>query len=166
MLLVHSTLHIGGAEEVSANICRRINRDEFDVHVCFLKERGVIADKIEDEGTVVHAVADEHRKRTDYMTWLKLRRLISREKFDVIHSHDVHSLIDGSLCRLTAPSLRHIHTFHFGNYPHRAEGVQKARTSRLARARPASDRFRPPAGWRSSVVRDSATSSADAMEWR
>ena len=125
VLLVHSTLHIGGAEEVSANICRRIDRDEFDVHVCFLKERGVIADKIESEGTIVHAVADEHRKRTDYMTWWKLRRLISREKFKVIHSHDVHSLIDGSLCRLTTPSLRHIHTFHFGNYPNRAKEFRR-----------------------------------------
>ena len=125
VLLVHSTLHIGGAEEVSANICRRINRDEFDVHVCFLKEHGVIAKKIEREGTTVHAVADEYRKRTDYMTWWKLRRLIRRENFDIIHSHDVHSLIDGSLCRLTKPGLRHVHTFHFGNYPDRAREFRR-----------------------------------------
>ena len=130
MLLVHSTLHIGGAEEVSANICRRIDRDEFDIHVCFLKEHGVIAEKIESEGTVVHALADESSKRTDYMTWWRLRRLIGREKFDVIHSHDVHSLIDGSLCRLTKPRLRHVHTFHFGNYPNR--GKEFRRLERVA----------------------------------
>ena len=125
ILLVHSTLHIGGAEEVSANLCRQINRDEFDVHVCFLKEHGVIAEKIENEGTTVHAVADKNRKRTDYMTWWKLRRLISRQEFDVIHSHDVHSLIDGSLCRISKPTLRHIHTFHFGNYPNRTKEFRR-----------------------------------------
>ena len=125
VLLVHSTLHVGGAEEVSANICRRINRDEFDVHACFLKEKGVIAEKIESEGTTVHAVGDPARTRPDYLTWWKLRKLVAREQFQIIHSHDVHSLVDGSICRLVSPGLRHVHTFHFGNYPERETDLRR-----------------------------------------
>ena len=125
ILLVHSTLHIGGAEEVSANICRRIDRDRFDVHVCFLKEKGVVAEKIEGEGTTVHAVAKPQRDKPDYFTSWRLRRLIRKERFDLIHSHDVHSLMDGSLCRMTSPGLRHVHTFHYGNYPERAANFQR-----------------------------------------
>jgi len=125
VLLVHSTLHIGGAEEVSANIGRRIDQSQFDLHACFLKEKGVIAEKMESEGVTVHAVGRSNQQGADYFTSWRLRKLIAREKFDIIHSHDVHSLVDSSLCRIALPGLRHAHTFHFGNYPQRAASFRR-----------------------------------------
>lgn len=119
ILIVHSTLHIGGAEEVTANLCRRIDRSRFDVSVCYLKEKGMVGEKIEREGVEVVAVPRSRRFKTDYFTSLGLRRIIRERGIHLVHSHDVHSLADTTVCRLTVPGLRTVHTFHYGRYPHR-----------------------------------------------
>ncbi|MES9969196.1 MAG: glycosyltransferase family 4 protein [Candidatus Thiodiazotropha sp.] len=124
--ILHSTLHIGGAEEVTANICRTINKNIFDVTACYLKEKGIVGDKISEEGTdVIGLVKSTPNGKTDYFTSLRLRKYLKKNKIDLVHSQDVHSLVDASLCRLTMPSLRLIHTFHFGNYPNREPGMAK-----------------------------------------
>ncbi|MBT3014334.1 MAG: glycosyltransferase family 4 protein [Candidatus Thiodiazotropha sp. (ex Clathrolucina costata)] len=127
LCLLHSTLHIGGAEEVTANICNTINKDVFDVTVCYLKEMGTIGNKIVNQGTDVIGLTREIKKsnKTDYFTSLRLRSYLNRNNIDLVHSHDVHSLVDASLCRLTLPSIHFIHTFHFGNYPHREPEMAK-----------------------------------------
>jgi glycosyltransferase involved in cell wall biosynthesis len=126
LCILHSTLHIGGAEEVTANICRTINKNIFDVTVCYLKEIGTIGHKIIEQGTeVVGLVADKDGAKTDYFTSIRLRKYLKKNKIDMIHSHDVHSLVDASLCRLTLPKIRLVHTFHFGNYPNREPSMAK-----------------------------------------
>ncbi|WP_316365786.1 glycosyltransferase family 4 protein [Candidatus Thiodiazotropha sp. CDECU1] len=117
--ILHSTLHIGGAEEVTANICKTIDKDLFDITVCYLKEMGLVGERIAKQGTDVIGVAKKSINKTDYLTSLRLRNLIKKEQFSIVHTHDIHSLIDASICRLTMPSLKLVHTFHFGNYPHR-----------------------------------------------
>jgi glycosyltransferase involved in cell wall biosynthesis len=119
ILIVHSTLHIGGAEEVTANLCRKINKDKYDVIVCYLKEKGVVGEKIESEGTPVIGVEKSKYFKTDYFTALKLRRIIKSNRIQLVHSHDVHALTDCALCKIAMPSLKFVHTFHYGNYPHR-----------------------------------------------
>jgi glycosyltransferase involved in cell wall biosynthesis len=47
----------------------------------------------------------------------------------VVHTHDVHGLMDATICRRLMPSLRHVHTFHFGNYP--ARDKSSARSERV-----------------------------------
>jgi glycosyltransferase involved in cell wall biosynthesis len=126
LCILHSTLHIGGAEEVTANICKTIDKNIFDVTVCYLKEKGVIGEKIIQQGTdVIGLTRDKDSKSADYFTALRLRRFLKKKSIDLVHSHDVHSLVDASLCRLTLPSIRLIHTFHFGNYPNREPEMAK-----------------------------------------
>ncbi len=110
---------------MSANICRGLDKDRYDIHVCFLKEKGVIGERIESEGTRVHPIGRPASRGPDYFTSIRLRKLVSRHQFDIIHSHDAHSLMDGAFCRLTIPRLRFIHTFHFGNYPNRDRSFQR-----------------------------------------
>ena len=119
ILIVHSTLHIGGAEEVTANLCNRIDKSRFDVTVCYLKEKGVVADKIEIQGTPVIGIPSRVSGKTDYFTSIKLRNLIKKLNIQLVHSHDVHAFTDCSICKLTMPRLKFVHTFHFGNYPNR-----------------------------------------------
>lgn len=119
LLIVHSTLHIGGAEEVTANLCRHIDRERYDVAVCYLKEKGMIGEKIEAEGTEVFGIPRNKRAKTDYFTGFRLRQVIRARGVSLIHTHDVHGLADGTLCRLTTPGLRSVHTFHYGRYPDR-----------------------------------------------
>lgn len=119
ILIVHSTLHIGGAEEVTANLCRHIDKSRFDVAVCYLKEQGMVGEKIAAEGTEVIGVPRSTRFKTDYFTALRLRQLLKKRRIQLAHSHDCHALADTTLCRLTTPGLRTVHTFHYGRYPQR-----------------------------------------------
>lgn len=119
ILIVHSTLHIGGAEEVTANLCRHIDRQRYEIAVCYLKEKGVIGDKIAAEGTEVFGIPRRRDGKTDYFTALGLRKAIQARGINLLHTHDVHSLADSTACRLTLRKLRTIHTFHYGRYPHR-----------------------------------------------
>lgn len=119
ILLLNSTLHIGGAENVIATLCRSLDRSRFNVTVCYLKECGSVGDKLLAEGYEVVGVKEPGQKSVDYLSSLKLKELIQERQIDLVHSHDLHSLIDGAICRMLDRRVRHIHTFHFGNYPHR-----------------------------------------------
>jgi glycosyltransferase involved in cell wall biosynthesis len=67
-------------------------------------------------------LADSAEPRPNYFTFLKLLRLIRKERIDVVHTHTTDALADAAIARLLMPSLRLIHTFHFGNYPHADKG--------------------------------------------
>ena len=125
ILIVHSTLHIGGAEEVTANLCNSIDKSHFDISVCYLKEKGTVGDKIEQQGIPVIGLPRKSSGKTDYFTSLKLRKVIKDNNIQLVHSHDVHSLTDCSICKLTMPSLKFVHTFHFGDYPKRAQPFKR-----------------------------------------
>jgi glycosyltransferase involved in cell wall biosynthesis len=119
LLIVNSTLHIGGAEQVAACLAEHLNRATFETAACYLKEPGLIADQMLRSGVDLVPIPGLRPGRRDYLTFLKLRRLIRSRRIEVIHTHDVHGMIDGAACRLTTPGLRFVHTFHYGNYPDR-----------------------------------------------
>jgi glycosyltransferase involved in cell wall biosynthesis len=118
VLVVASTLHIGGAEQVVANLARYLDRDRFEVTACYLKQNGIVGQQMLSHGVDLVPVPGLKSTR-DYLTSLKLLRLIRQRRIQLIHTHDVHGLLDGVICRSLAPRLRHVHTFHWGNYPQR-----------------------------------------------
>jgi glycosyltransferase involved in cell wall biosynthesis len=119
VMLLASSLYIGGAETVIRHLAERIDRRRFNVTVCCLKARGQIGDELVRGGTDVTVIAGaSNAGRVDYFTSLKLRRVIKAKRVDVIHSHTTHALVDAAVCKLTMPSLKVLHTFHYGNYPH------------------------------------------------
>ena len=124
VLIVNSTLHIGGAEKVAACLAEGIGRGRFSVAACYLKEPGLVADQMVRAGVELLQLPGFRAGRPDYLTSLKLGRLIISRGIRVIHTHDIHGMIDGSICRLLKPVLRFVHTFHFGNYPHRHKRYQ------------------------------------------
>jgi glycosyltransferase involved in cell wall biosynthesis len=117
VLMVNSTLHIGGAEQVAANLTKHLDRRAFEVTACYLKENGIVGQQMLDAGVDLIPVPG-WRPGRDYFTGLKLRKLVKQRRIQLLHTHDIHGFMDASLCRLSVPALRHVHTFHFGNYPH------------------------------------------------
>jgi glycosyltransferase involved in cell wall biosynthesis len=117
LLIVNSTLHIGGAEQVAASLARNVSRERFEVSACYLKQAGRVADQMLRTGVDLVPIPGLSQGRRDYLTFLKLRRLIRTRRIDVVHTHDLHGLIDGVACKLTTPGLKLVHTFHYGNYP-------------------------------------------------
>jgi glycosyltransferase involved in cell wall biosynthesis len=117
LLTVMSALCIGGAERVAGCLTERIDKRSFVSAVCYLKGCGPVGDQLMQAGVDVIPVPGLSPWRTDYLTALKLRRLVKARRIQVIHTHEIHGLVDGTICRLTTPGLRHVHTFHYGNYP-------------------------------------------------
>lgn len=117
ILIVTSSLHIGGAERVIANLAKHLDKDRFSVTVCHLLERGVIGDEIQAMGIPIVGVNRRNDPVRRYLSFLELRRVIRKHQIDLVHSHTTYSLCDSSLCRLTTTGIKTVHTFHRGNYP-------------------------------------------------
>ncbi len=123
VLIANSTLHIGGAEKVAANLAVHLDRQAFETTAVYLKENGVVGERMQRDGVDLVPIpglkgpAPDGRRRPDYFTAFKLLRLIRQRRIQLIHTHDMHSFIDAAVCRLLYPRLRYVHTFHWGNYP-------------------------------------------------
>lgn len=118
LLIVATSLWIGGAETVMRHLAQSVDRRRFNVTVCYLKERGQIGDELCREGVDIIGIPKPVGSDVDYFTFMKLLRVIRTKRIDVLHTHTAHGLVDSCLCKLLIPRLRVIHTFHFGNYPH------------------------------------------------
>lgn len=118
LLIVASSLWIGGAESLIRHLAHAINRARFNVTVCYLKQRGHIGDELVRDGIDIIGISNSPEPQVDYLTFLKLRKVIRAKRIDVVHTHTTHGLVDANMCKLLMPRLHVVHTFHFGNYPH------------------------------------------------
>jgi glycosyltransferase involved in cell wall biosynthesis len=122
VLILASSLWIGGAESVMQHLAYTLDRRRFNVTVCCLKQRGHIGDEMAKAGIDIIALGDSEapkdRAKPDYFTFRQLAKVIRSLQIDVIHSHTTHGLVDATVCKLLVPGLKVVHTFHFGNYPH------------------------------------------------
>lgn len=117
VLLVTSSLHHGGAETVIADLYRSIDREKFNVTLCLLKFRGAVGDQLLKEGYPIVEFPSVTAPILRYLTFTRLRAFISKNRFDIVHSHCIYSFIESALCKMSGANFRLIHTFHFGNYP-------------------------------------------------
>lgn len=117
VMILASTLWNGGAESVIRHLAHSIDRTRFNVTVCHLKERGHVGDQLAGEGVEIVGLPQSRGNKVDYLTFIKLLKVIQDKQIDVVHTHTAHGLVDSSLCKLFRPRLRIVHTFHFGNYP-------------------------------------------------
>lgn len=118
LLILVAGLGIGGAEVVIKHLVHALDRRRFNVAVCCIKTAGMIGEELIRDGVDVAVLSEPGRKRPEYLTFVKLRRLLRAKRIDVVHSHTTDALADAAVCRLLMPGLRLVHTFHFGNYPH------------------------------------------------
>lgn len=120
LLLLTTGLGIGGAEVVVRDLVRSIDNGRFKVSVCCLSVLGSIGEELAREGVDIETLPRPGRQGSvDYLTFLRLRKVLRAKKIDVVHTHTTYALTDATLCKLTMPGLKLVHTFHFGNYPHR-----------------------------------------------
>lgn len=119
VLVVNGALHIGGAEMVIANIVRNLKDSNIEFVMCPLKAGGAVSSELSEEGYKIVNLFDKADGKVDYFRSIKLRKLVIKESIDIVHSHDLSSFFDACLCRLLYPKIKHVHTYHFGNYPNR-----------------------------------------------
>lgn len=117
IMLANGSLFGGGAEHVIVTLARQLRASGHQVTIAVMTNGGdplqaLVADGFE----VLSGIGNERRGL--WATSTRLRRVIAERLIDVVHSHDLRSLATVGVCRLQTRAFRHLHTFHFGNYPH------------------------------------------------
>jgi glycosyltransferase involved in cell wall biosynthesis len=123
LLLIIDSLSGGGAELVVANLCRHIDRRRFNVTVCGLKMLGERGEELQKTGYDVIELPPSRYRVERYLSSLRLGRIVRDKGIDLIHSHSTQGLVDGGILRFFNRRVRHVHTFHFGNYRHVSKKV-------------------------------------------
>ena len=118
VLLVVSSISGGGAELVAVNLCRYLSRRHFEVHILHLKEIGIRGRALKEEGFSVLELPPPRVRLGKYLSFLQLRKIVENYSIDIIHSHNTDAFLEAALCKLSAPRVKWVHSFHYGNYPH------------------------------------------------
>ena len=114
MQITHD-LAIGGLQRVVVNICKNIDREKFDISVLCLRDLGEFVPEVESMGIKVYFLPQKNG--TDYLSFLKVAKILRREKPDVIHTHNTQPFVDGTIGALMSGVKTIIHTDHARNFP-------------------------------------------------
>ena len=117
VLLVIDALSGGGAELVVYNLCRSIDRGSFRVGACCLRKVGGRGHELLELGYDIVGMPMAKCGLDRYLSFCRLRHLIRKKRIDIVHSHSTQGLVDCSMARMCGGKVKHIHTFHYGNYP-------------------------------------------------
>lgn len=112
-MIANGSLYGGGAEHVIATLAHHLRGMGHRVTLAVVHDGGEVLGELREAGFDVVITTQARGASTGH-----LKRAIDERGVDVVHSHDLRSLIDAGICRLRSHRLAHIHTFHFGNYPH------------------------------------------------
>ena len=81
VMFMQTDMRIGGAEMLTANIMRRMDRERFAPELCCLKGRGELGDALANEIPVHH---DLLRSKYDLRVWPRLTRLLREREVDAV----------------------------------------------------------------------------------
>jgi len=102
ILHVVFSLEPGGMENGLVNIARRLDPEEFEIHVCCLERGGAFVERLIEPGNL--SILNKDPGFSPRIVY-QLARVISRVKPHVVHSHNLGPLIYSSLA--TAMGLSH-----------------------------------------------------------
>lgn len=89
-------MRIGGTELNAVRTAEGLDRDRFDIRVVTLQQDGPLRARYDQAGIpVLHLPIANLYGPSTLRQGLRLRRMLSREKIDVFHSHDVYCNIFG-----------------------------------------------------------------------
>jgi glycosyltransferase involved in cell wall biosynthesis len=118
VLQLTANLGIGGLERVVVNLCKYLDKKNFDVHACCIRFKGEFATELEEDGIPVHLVP-QVTSRPDYLAFTRLAKIINKIKPHVIHSHNTNSFIDSTLATMFTHVPVKVNTDHARNFPGR-----------------------------------------------
>jgi glycosyltransferase involved in cell wall biosynthesis len=115
ILQLTRNLGIGGLEKVVYDLCKGIDKTQFQISVCCLHFKGEFGEALEKMGIRVHTLPTS--TQVDYFSFLKVARVIRSLKPDILHTHNSHAFIDGTLAALISGRPKVVNTDHARNYP-------------------------------------------------
>ncbi len=82
VLFLETTLLVGGAERVMSDVLQRLDRDRFEPVLCTLKEPGILAEPLIEEG--LRCYAGMYRHRYDARAGYRVHGILKRERPDAV----------------------------------------------------------------------------------
>ncbi|MCL4493064.1 MAG: glycosyltransferase [Nitrospirae bacterium] len=120
-------LNIGGLQRVVVDIATSLEKSEYRVSVCALREEGPLKGELLDSGVKTFKIPAAGNG-VDYLSFLKLFRILRKERPDIIHTHNTHPLIDGVTAAVMARVPVRIHTDHGRQFPDKKRYMFAERT--------------------------------------
>ncbi len=115
MQITHD-LAIGGLQQVVLTLCKTIRRDQFECSVLCLRNLGPFEHELRARGIAVFSLSRKPGN-ADYFSFLKVAKILRNQRIDVIHTHNTHPLIDGTMGAMLAGVKTIIHTDHARQFP-------------------------------------------------
>lgn len=94
VLFCLDTFHVGGTELNAVRTLERLRARGVEVHVACLSDEGPLLDRVQQAGAPIHRfyIPSLRSPRAISEGW-RFRKLVQRERFDVVHAHDMYSNI-------------------------------------------------------------------------
>lgn len=103
-------LPTGGIERKIAAVLPRLNRDLFEPHLCCIRERGPLADDLEQQGVPVHVI--RFRNRWDPFALRRLRKLVRELDISVVHSHMYRANVPATALKVIGEHVKVVGHYH------------------------------------------------------
>ncbi len=116
VLQVGYDLNLGGLQRVVLDLADGLRSRGHDTHIVSLRGTGPLEKEIRDRGIPLW-IMPWPKNRPDRLLFLKLRRLMRREGFDVVHTHNTQAFLDGGLAAFLARVPVKVHTDHARPFP-------------------------------------------------
>lgn len=113
---VHS-LNEGGIERLLLELCRKINRDKFEVQICCLYEKGNIAELFVKESVMIHSLQAKRNFSAvnifrNISVLFKIIKIIRSERINITHGHEFYSAVFSRLSGFLAGADKNYVTLH------------------------------------------------------
>jgi glycosyltransferase involved in cell wall biosynthesis len=109
-------LAIGGLQRVVVDLARTLDKNEFDVSVCCLREGGIYETVLAEHDIRVIKIPASS-KPVDYLCFWKIYQVLKLERPIIIHTHNTQPYIEGVVSALMAGVPVRIHTDHAREFP-------------------------------------------------
>ncbi len=110
LLYIINSMNNGGAEVLAIRLAKKLDKSKFNPIICSLSDEGPLKDVLIRSGIPFHVLGKKEGK--DLGLIFRLRRLISREKIDILHTHNQGPLLYGYLSTRLFKRIIFIHTEH------------------------------------------------------
>ncbi|MEO6696007.1 MAG: glycosyltransferase, partial [Ignavibacteria bacterium] len=128
MHFVHS-LNEGGIERLLLDLCKKIDKNKFEIQVCCLVEKGSMAHEYENAGIKLHYVNARRDLKfknfiPNFFVIFRIVKLLKKEKICITHGHEFFSTVFSRIAGLLAGVNKRYVTFH-NVYTWWGKGVHK-----------------------------------------
>ena len=115
LLHIITTLEVAGAQKVVFDLCRLINRSNFEVTVVAITPHQGMLEMFRENNIPVIILGGDKTIKSAWTCFQKISQLIQEKKMDIVHAHLTHASILAALLKIRFPKIKVLFTPHSFN---------------------------------------------------